>query len=253
MKKFLIAGNWKMYKTKDDSIDFIYQLEPKVKDDDVDVLICAPFISLRSLVHRQGKFISIGAQNMHYADVGAFTGEISALMLKSLGITHVIIGHSERRAMFNDADTDINLKLIQALKKEITPILCVGETLETRKSLKTEEHLLNQLNLDLKDIKSEDISKIVIAYEPIWAIGTGVTATSTEANETILFIRNYLKENYSETIAKSVRILYGGSVNPKNALSLLSEPEIDGALVGGASLEVESFVGIIESARKVVK
>ncbi|HOI85624.1 MAG TPA: triose-phosphate isomerase [Acholeplasmataceae bacterium] len=247
----LIAGNWKMYKTKDDALAFIYAVNLEVPDKDiVESIICAPAIFLRDLVKREGENLRIGAQNMHYAEEGAFTGEISAAMLKSYGVDYAVIGHSERRAYFNETDESVNLKVITAVKEGITPIICVGESLETREAGTTNAFVKKQVEKAYQNVSAEDVLKTVIAYEPIWAIGTGRTATPEQANETIQAIRRVIEHMFGANIASQLRILYGGSVNVKNVESLLSMSDIDGALVGGASLDPTSFLTLVRAALK---
>ncbi|HBG32696.1 MAG: triose-phosphate isomerase [Tenericutes bacterium GWC2_39_45] len=249
MRKPIIAGNWKMYKTKDDALAFIYAVNLAVPSKDlVESVICAPSIFLRDLVKREGENIKIGAQNMHYANEGAYTGETSAAMLKSYGVDYVVIGHSERRAYFNETDETVNLKVIQAINNDITPILCVGESLEIREAGTTDQVVKKQIEKAYLNVDAEEALKTVIAYEPIWAIGTGRTATPDQANDTIKAIRNVLQNLYGKEVAEAVRILYGGSVNTKNIESLLSMSDIDGALVGGASLDPNSFLTLVKAA-----
>ncbi len=251
MRKPLIAGNWKMYKTKDDALAFIYAVNVEVPDKDiVESVVCAPAIFLRDLVKREGENLRIGAQNMHYAEEGAFTGEISAQMLKSYGVDYVVIGHSERRAYFNETDETVNLKLIAAVNQDITPIVCVGESLDIREKGTTNEVVENQIKKAYANVTKEEALKTVVAYEPIWAIGTGVTATPEQANETIVHIRKVLNSLYGKQVSDNIRILYGGSVNTKNVESLLSMSDIDGALVGGASLDPNSFLTLVRAALK---
>ena len=251
MRKPIIAGNWKMYKTRDEVLAFIYAVSEKVASKDVvDSVICAPFPYLKDLVKRQGDNIKIGAQNMHYNLEGAFTGEVSAKMLVDLGVTYVIIGHSERRAMFNETDEAINKKLHTAFENDLVPILCVGESLEVRESGKTNELIEAQLVKDLEGLTSEEVSKLVIAYEPIWAIGTGKTATALVADETCGFIRSMIEKLYSKEVSSSIRIQYGGSVKTSNIDELMSMPNIDGALIGGASLDSNNFIYFVEAATK---
>ena len=240
-----------MYKTKDDALAFIYAVNLEVPNRDlVESVICAPAIFLRDLVKREGENLRIGAQNMHYAEEGAYTGEISAAMLKSYGVDYVVIGHSERRAYFNETDETVNLKVLTAVKESITPIICVGESLETREEGTTDHFVKLQVEKAYRNLSAEDALKTVIAYEPIWAIGTGRTATPEQANETIQGIRRVIKELYGETVADQLRILYGGSVNPKNVDSLLQMSDIDGALVGGASLDPKSYLTLVHAALK---
>ena len=249
MRKPIIAGNWKIYKTKDDALAFIYAVNLAVPSKDlVESVICAPSIFLRDLVKREGENIKIGAQNMHYANEGAYTGETSAAMLKSYGVDYVVIGHSERRAYFNETDETVNLKVIQAINNDITPILCVGESLEIREAGTTDQVVKKQIEKAYLNVDAEEALKTVIAYEPIWAIGTGRTATPDQANDTIKAIRNVLQNLYGKEVAEAVRILYGGSVNTKNIESLLSMSDIDGALVGGASLDPNSFLTLVKAA-----
>jgi len=238
-----------MYKTKDDALAFIYAVNLAVPSKDlVESVICAPSIFLRDLVKREGENIKIGAQNMHYANEGAYTGETSAAMLKSYGVDYVVIGHSERRAYFNETDETVNLKVIQAINNDITPILCVGESLEIREAGTTDQVVKKQIEKAYLNVDAEEALKTVIAYEPIWAIGTGRTATPDQANDTIKAIRNVLQNLYGKEVAEAVRILYGGSVNTKNIESLLSMSDIDGALVGGASLDPNSFLTLVKAA-----
>lgn len=251
MRKPIIAGNWKMFKTRDEALQFIYAVSDQVPDiEKVDSVICAQFTVLRCLVKRQGENLRIGAQNMHFEEEGAFTGEVSASMLKSIDVSYVIIGHSERRAMFNETDESVNKKLVQAFKYEINPILCVGESLNQREAGQTESVIGTQLELDLKGLTADQVKKLVIAYEPIWAIGTGRTATSEVANETCGFIRSKVASLYNEEVAEAMRIQYGGSVKLANIDELMSMPHIDGALIGGASLKAEDFVKLVEAAVK---
>lgn len=249
MRKRLIAGNWKMYKTRDEAIDFIYEVSSSVPNQDVvDTVICAPAIFLRDLVKREGEHLRIGAQNMHNEIQGAFTGEMSAPMLVSYGVEYVVIGHSERRQYFFESDAFINAKTKQALAHHITPILCVGESLETREAGTTNAFVADQVTKALDGISEDDILKVVLAYEPIWAIGTGRTATSDQANETIKAIRAHIASLYNQEVSEQVRILYGGSVKPSNIEELLQTSDIDGALIGGASLEAASFIDMAKKA-----
>ena len=251
MRKPIIAGNWKMFKTRDEAINFILQVNNKVPSiDQVDSVICAQFTVLRCLVKRQLENLRIGAQNMHFADEGAYTGEVSGLMLKSIGVSYVIIGHSERRAMFNETDESINKKLHKAFEVELTPILCVGESLEEREGGLTEKKLESQLVKDLEGLTKEQVANMVIAYEPIWAIGTGRTATSQVADETCGFVRSVVAKLYDQATADAIRIQYGGSVKTSNIDELMSMPNIDGALVGGASLKAEDFITLVNAAVK---
>ncbi|MCD4827384.1 MAG: triose-phosphate isomerase [Acholeplasmataceae bacterium] len=247
----IIAGNWKMYKTKDDALSFIYAVNVAVPEKElVESVICAPAIFLRDLVKREGEDLRIGAQTMHELDEGAYTGEISAPMLKAYGVDYVVLGHSERRAYYNETDESVNKKLIQAVKNELTPIVCVGESLEIREAGTTDQVVKDQVVKAYLNVSSDQALKTVVAYEPIWAIGTGKTATPDQANDTIKAIRNVLKGLYGAMVSDSIRILYGGSVKPNNVDELLAKSDIDGALVGGASLDPESFLTLVKAAVK---
>jgi len=251
MRKAIIAGNWKMFKSRDEALQFVYNVNLKLPSNEfVDSVICAQSPILRDLVKRQGDSLRIGAQNMHYADNGAFTGEVSAPLLEDIGVEYVIIGHSERRAYYNETDEAINKKLHQAYRYGLTPILCVGESLETRESNQTDAYVKNQVVQDLQGLGTEQVKELVIAYEPIWAIGTGLTATAEMANDTIKAIRNVVKDLYDLETAEAVRIQYGGSVKPANIKELLGMSDIDGALIGGASLDAESFLEMVLAAVK---
>jgi len=245
----IIAGNWKMYKTKDEALEFIYAVNLSVPDKEIiESVICAPAIFLRDLVKREGENIRIGGQNMHYANEGAYTGEISAAMLKSYGVDYVIIGHSERRAYFNESDETVNLKLISSVNNDLTPIVCVGESLDIREEGTTDPFVEKQIQKAYLNVTAKDALKTVIAYEPIWAIGTGVTATPDQANDTIKTIRKVMETLYGQSVSQQIRILYGGSVNTKNVDQLLAMSDIDGALVGGASLDPKSYLALVDSA-----
>jgi len=249
----MIAGNWKMNKTNSEAEAFARKITQLTgsSDEKVEVTLCPPFTALPVVVEVvRGTQITVGAQNMYPEDSGAFTGEVSPLMLKDIGVDYVIIGHSERRKYFKEDDEFINKKLKVALKHGLTPILCVGEVLEEREKNLTFCVLENQLRRDLDGIEQNDVQKIVIAYEPVWAIGTGKVATPAQAQEAIRFIRELLAEMYSEEVSEKVRILYGGSINPDNFLGIIVQPDIDGGLVGGASLK-ESFAKLVEIARKI--
>lgn len=252
MRKPIIAGNWKMFKTRDEALSFIYAVNDKMPSiDKVDTVICSPFVVLRCLVKRQGENLRIGAQNMHFEEQGAYTGEVAPEMLTSIGVTYVIIGHSERRAMFNETDESVNKKLHVAFRHGLTPILCVGEHLEERETGKTEEVIKNQLVKDLEGLSKEEVKELVIAYEPIWAIGTGKTATADVADETCGFIRKTVEELYDSKTAEAMRIQYGGSVKVNNIEELMKKPNIDGALIGGASLVPEDFIYFASVAEKL--
>ena len=249
MRKPIIAGNWKMYKTRDEVLSFVYAVNEKMPSTDlVDSVVCAPALFLRDLVKRQGSNLKIGAQNMHYAEEGAFTGEIAPKMLVDAGVQYVIIGHSERRAMFNETDESVNKKLHAAFNHSLTPILCVGEMLEHREGGQTEAVIKEQIVKDLEGLTADQVKELVIAYEPIWAIGTGKTATPEVADETCGFIRETVKELYGESVSEAIRIQYGGSVKVNNIKELMAKPNIDGALIGGASLEAENFIYFVEAA-----
>ena len=251
MRKPIIAGNWKMFKTRDEALEFIYQVNNDLPSRDlVDSVVCAPFTVLRDLVKRQGENLRIGAQNMHFEENGAFTGEIAPIMLESLEVTYVIIGHSERRAMFNETDESCNKKLHAAFKHNLVPILCVGEYLEQREDGSWQSLIKGQIEADLAGLSEAQAKELVIAYEPIWAIGTGRTATPAIADETCGFIRNVVKELYSEEVAEAIRIQYGGSVKTSNIDELMAQPNIDGALIGGASLNAADFKVLVNAAVK---
>ena len=247
MRKPIIAGNWKMHKTIAEAVEFVNDIKDKVNNTDVEAVICAPFTLLKDLKEAtKGTNIKIGAQNMHYAEQGAFTGEISAPMLKELNIDYVVLGHSERRQYFNETNETVNKKVVKALEEGIDPILCVGETLEEREASETKNVCKEQTEKALVGVSAEDMKKVVIAYEPVWAIGTGKTATAEDANDVIAYIREVVKGLYGEEISEEVRIQYGGSVKPSNVAEIMNQSDIDGALVGGASLDVESFLGLLE-------
>ncbi|MDY3195412.1 MAG: triose-phosphate isomerase [Paracholeplasma sp.] len=251
LRRPVIAGNWKMFKTRDEALQFIYAVNQEVPEASaVESIICANDVLLRCLVKRQGENLKIGAQNMHFEENGAFTGETSPLVLETTGVTYVIIGHSERRAMFNETDETVNLKLKSAIKHDLTPIVCVGESLEVRENGTTDEVVKQQVVKAYDGVGVDEALKSIIAYEPIWAIGTGKTATPEQAEETIKAIRNVLVSLYGNDVASKVRILYGGSVNPKNVDVLLQQENIDGALVGGASLDPMSFLTLVKAAVK---
>ena len=247
MRKKIIAGNWKMNKTRDEALQFVYAVSEKLPHiDEVDSVVCAPFPLLRTLCKRQGDNLRVGAQNMHYADNGAYTGEISAEMLTTLGVAYVIIGHSERRAMFNETDETVNLKVKKAFEKGLIPILCVGETLEQREKGQEKKVVKAQLEKNLEGLSKNDIEHLVIAYEPIWAIGTGRTASAEQAEEMCAYVREVVKDLYGQA-ADKMRVQYGGSVKVDNIKEILSMPNIDGALVGGASLKADDFVKLVEA------
>ena len=251
MRKPVMAGNWKMNKTRDEALQFIYSVNNELPSNTkVESVVCAPAVLLRCLVKRQGSELRIGAQNMHYAESGAYTGEISPKMLETTGVSYVILGHSERREMFNETDEAINKKIFAALAHDITPIVCCGETLEEREANKVEEVLGNQIRKAYAGLPSEDVAKTIIAYEPIWAIGTGKTATADVADETCGYVRSVMRDMFGIAEAEEVRVLYGGSVKPSNIEELMSKENIDGGLVGGASLEAESFLKLVKACVK---
>lgn len=246
MRKAIIAGNWKMNNTVSQAIKLAEDLKPLVEDAACDVVICPTFVCLDAVLKAvEGTNIKVGAQNMYYKENGAFTGEISPVMLEEMGVHYVIIGHSERRQYFNETDETVNAKVKVALAHNLIPIVCCGETLEEREGNITEEVIGKQIKLDLSGLTEEDVKKIVIAYEPIWAIGTGKTATDEQANETIAFIRKTVSTMYGEEAANAVRIQYGGSVKPHTIKAQMKQSDIDGALVGGASLKAEDFAAIV--------
>ena len=247
MKKPIIAGNWKMNNTKAEAEQLITALKPLVKDvTRTDVVVCVPYTCIEKVKKLvKGSKIKVGAENVAWADKGAFTGEISAAMLKEVGAEYVIIGHSERRQYFGETDKTVNMRLVQALKNELKPIVCVGETLDERNGGKTEIVLRTQLEGGLEGLTADDMKNVVIAYEPVWAIGTGKTATATDANNTIGYIRHILAKKFHRSIAEKARILYGGSMNVKNCKELMAEEEIDGGLIGGASLKADDFAFIV--------
>ena len=250
MRKKIIAGNWKMNMLPNEAMDFIQELTPLVKDTKNEVILCVPYTDLfYALLHVQGTNIKIGAQNMHWEEKGAYTGEVSAPMLKSIGVEYVIIGHSERRQYFAETDETVNKKIKSALAHGLKPIVCVGETLEQRESGQTEQIVTSQVEKAFEGIPTSELEKITIAYEPIWAIGTGKTATKEDANSTIMQIRKKLAEMYGQNEANGVIIQYGGSVKSANAKELFEMSDIDGGLVGGASLKSEEFAKIVNYDR----
>ena len=245
MRKPIIAGNWKMHKTIAEALEFVNDIKDRVNNEKVEAVICAPFTLLKDLKEAtKGTSIKVGAQNMHFEEKGAFTGEISPLMLKELDMDYVIIGHSERRQYFNETNETVNKKVLKALEVGIDPILCVGETLEEREAGNTKDVCKVQVEKALENVSKEDIAKVVIAYEPIWAIGTGKTATSEDANDVIAYIRQVVANLYKD-LANEVRIQYGGSVKPSNVGEIMNQSDIDGALVGGASLEANDYIQLV--------
>lgn len=241
-----IAGNWKMFKTKKEAIDFAEEFKKLYKDTDVKTAICAPFTQLEALVEAfKDTEIGVGAQNCHFEDEGAFTGEVSVPMLKEIGVDYCVIGHSERRQYFGETDETVNLKMLQALKNGINPIVCVGESEAQYDAGETHDVVKTQVVAAYKDVAKEDVEKTVIAYEPIWAIGTGKTATNEIAQDVCGYIRSVVAELYGQETADKVRIQYGGSVKPNTIKELLAQPDIDGALVGGASLKEDSYLAMV--------
>lgn len=246
MRKKVIAGNWKMNKLPNEAIEFVEKLTPLVNDTENEVILCVPYIDLfYVLMQTQGTNIKVGAQNMHWEEKGAYTGEISGNMLQKMGVEYVIIGHSERRAYFAETDETVNKKVKAALSYGLKPIICVGETLEQREAGITKDIITKQTELAIEGLTNEQVSGLIIAYEPIWAIGTGKTATSEDANESIKWIREKIVEKCGQETANGVIIQYGGSVKSSNAKELFGMSDIDGGLVGGASLEAEEFSKIV--------
>ena len=251
-RKTIIAGNWKMNKTPAEAKALIDELKAKVgKQKWCDVVLCVPFVDIPAALRaaRDAK-IAIAAQNMHFETSGAFTGEVSADMLKELGVKFVVIGHSERREYFGETNETVNLKVKAALEAGIRPIVCVGESLTQREQDVTAEHITTQVKIALRDIPAEQLRRIVFAYEPIWAIGTGKTATAEQAGEVCGLIRSVIRAKYGARCARSVTIQYGGSMNPKNAAELLAQLDVDGGLIGGASLKADDFAAIIAAANQ---
>ena len=246
MRKAIMAGNWKMHNTIEEAVKLVEDLKPLVKDSKCDVVVCPTFVCLQAVLKAaEGTNIKVGAQNMYFEEKGAFTGEVAPRMLEAMGVHFVIIGHSERRQYFNETDETVNKKLKAAFSHNIKPILCVGESLEHRESNVTEEVIESQIKLDMQGLTNQQVEELVIAYEPIWAIGTGKTATADQANETIAFIRSVVANLYGSSIAEKVRIQYGGSVKPSTISEQMGKSDIDGALVGGASLQASDFAGIV--------
>ena len=240
MRKKIIAGNWKMNMTPSEAVALAEMLKEKVNTNEVDVVFCVPAIDIVPVAEvLKGTYISVGAENMYYEEKGAFTGEISPAMLVDAGCNYVIIGHSERRGYFGETDETVNKKVKKALEHNLIPIICVGETLEQREKMITIDFIKTQVKLALWGVDKKDAEKVVLAYEPIWAIGTGKTATSEQAQEVCAAVRQAVKEILGEETAQKIRIQYGGSVNGKNAAELFAMPDIDGGLVGGASLKAE--------------
>ena len=245
MRKAIIAGNWKMHYTPEEAVKVINELKPLVKDATCDVVVCPTFVCLDAVLKAvEGSNIKVAAQNMHFEEKGAFTGEVAPGMLEAMGVSYVVLGHSERREYFNETDETVNKKVLKALEVGIDPILCVGETLEEREAGNTKDVCKVQVEKALENVSKEDLAKVVIAYEPVWAIGTGKTATSEDANDVIAYIREVVANLYGE-LANEVRIQYGGSVKPSNVAEIMNQSDIDGALVGGASLEANDYVELV--------
>mgnify|MGYP005974695151 CR=1 FL=1 len=249
-RKTVIAGNWKMNKTAEETSLLIEQIKAVADTTACEVVVCPPFTSLQTACEAAAESgIKVGAQNVHFASNGAYTGEISTDMLLTLGVTHVIIGHSERRQYFGETDTTVNLRTKAALAKGLKVILCVGELLEARQAGITDEIVAMQIKLDLAGIEKKDLANIIIAYEPVWAIGTGLTATPEQADEVCGLIRATIAKLYGEDAAEAMIIQYGGSMNDKNAAELLGKPNVDGGLIGGASLKTDAFTAIVTAAQ----
>lgn len=251
MGKYIIAGNWKMNKLPSETYDYIKEVIDATKGSECEVVCCTPFVCLPQAVEAaKGSHVKIGAENLHFEDKGAFTGEVSAEMLKDLGVDYVIMGHSERREYNNETDETVNLKAKKALEKGLIPIVCCGESLEQREAGITMDWIAIQIKKAFAGISADDAKKVVVAYEPIWAIGTGKTATSDQAEEMLAYIRSTVAEKYGAEAAEETSILYGGSCKASNAPELFSKPNIDGGLIGGASLKCADFKGIIDAWKK---
>ena len=251
VRKAVIAGNWKMNMTPSEAEKLINDLKPMVEGKNgCDVVVCVPFVDIATVVNAvKGSNIKVGAQNVHFKKNGAYTGEISADMLKECGVEYVVIGHSERRQYFGETDETVNLRLKAALEAGITPILCVGEVLTEREQDVTAEVVARQTKIALLDVDADAVKNVIIAYEPVWAIGTGKTATSDQADEVCGIIRDVLAAKYGKDVAEAVTIQYGGSMKPDNAAELLSKYHVDGGLIGGASLKAADFTAIVDAAQ----
>lgn len=249
MRKKIIAGNWKMNKTAPEAVELAKEIKQALRSNNADVVLCPPFTDL-SAVHNviHDTPIALGAQNLHWEEKGAYTGEVSADMLKSVGCHYVIIGHSERRQYFGESDETVNKKIKSALSEGLIPIVCVGESLDQRQSDRTEVVVEAQIKAAFEAVEKINVPKMVIAYEPVWAIGTGKVATPEQAQDVHAFIRTLITDIYDQESAAAIRIQYGGSMKPKNASELLAQPDVDGGLIGGASLQADSFVDIINQA-----
>lgn len=251
VRKAVIAGNWKMNKTPSETTALINEMKPLVADADCDVVLCVPYIDIPAAVEAaKGSNIKIGAENIHFKASGAYTGEISADMLKEAGVEYVVVGHSERRTYFGETDQTVNLRTLAAVNAGFTVIVCVGETLEQRELGYTETLLKYQTKMALTNVKPEQLKNVIIAYEPVWAIGTGVTATAEQADEGNGYVRAAIAEAYGADAAEAVTVQYGGSMNAKNADELLEKVNVDGGLIGGASLKAEDFSIIVKAASK---
>jgi len=251
MRRPVIAGNWKMHKTSAETRGLVRQLLAGLKDSGIgcDIIVAPPFTSIFAAVEEtRGSMIGVSGQNLHWEDKGAFTGEISGQMLREIGCSYVIVGHSERRQYFGETDESVNLKIKAAIRSDLVPIFCLGETLEEREQGATFDVVKRQLTLGMHEVKPDDPSRFIVAYEPVWAIGTGRTATPEQAQEVHAFLRGELGSLVGKILAQGIRILYGGSVKPENARGVMDCPDIDGGLVGGASLNAEKFVGIVREA-----
>ena len=250
-RKAVIAGNWKMNKTPAEATALINEMKPLVKDADCDVVLCVPYVDIPAAVEAaKGSNIKIGAENVHFKESGAYTGEIAANMLTELGVEYVVIGHSERRQYFGETDQTVNLRTLAALKSGLTAIVCVGETLEQRELGYTETLLKFQTKMALTNVTAEQLKNVIIAYEPVWAIGTGVTATADQADEGNGYVREAIAEVYGKEVAETVTVQYGGSMNAKNADELVAKVNVDGGLIGGASLKAPDFAAIVTAASK---
>ncbi|RKY35760.1 MAG: triose-phosphate isomerase [Candidatus Omnitrophota bacterium] len=247
MRRLVIAGNWKMNKTISEGLELVRQMSMELKDvKDIDIIVCPVFTALYSVsLEIEGSNIELGAQNLFWKETGAFTGEISPVMLKDVNCKYVIIGHSERRSIFKETNEFVNKKLKAALKTGLIPIVCVGERLEDRQMNKTFDVISDHINGALQGLSADELKDIIIAYEPVWAIGTGRNASPEQAQEVHAFIRKMITDNFGASVAEHLRILYGGSVKPENVEAIMAQPDIDGALVGGASLKADSFVQLV--------
>ena len=251
LRKAVIAGNWKMNKTPSEAKALIEEMKPLVKDAACDVVLCVPFIDIPAAIEAaKGSNIKIGAENVHFKSSGAYTGEVSTEMLKEAGVEYVVVGHSERRTYFGETDQTVNLRALAALNAGLKAIICVGETLEQRELGYTETLLKFQTKMALTNVTKEQLKNVIIAYEPVWAIGTGVTATADQAEEGNGYVRAAIAEAYGEDVAQSVTIQYGGSMNAGNADELVSKENVDGGLIGGASLKAPDFAKIVAAASK---